>query len=112
MVKFLDRQHKSYVSQTLCLSYGKRQYFATISCDSIKIWQIDDDSFTLAITIELDFATEGDYKWWDMCEIVSKEFLDHSKETLIGCCSSKDFQTRIYSVNFIKGTSLHLNTFN
>jgi len=111
MVRFLDRQHKSYVSQTICLSYGKQHHFATISSDSIKIWCIEEESFGLKMQIDLEFASEGDYKWWDMCEVGAREFLDHSKETLLACCSSKDFQTRIYSLNFATNTFLHLNTF-
>lgn len=39
------------------------------------------------MTVPLDFAQQGDFKWWEIIEITGST---NPAETMIACCSSKD----------------------
>ena len=96
-------QHDSYVSAICTLNVDPTlRYACSISYDCFKVWNCTDEQMVNLITVPLNFTNEGNYRWWDICEIKqSLSNLTAQEKVIVGCSSSKDSQTRVYRLNLI-----------
>jgi len=96
-------QHDSYVSSICTLNIDPSlRYACSISYDCFKVWNCTQQEMVNVMTVPVNFTNEGNYRWWDICEI--KQSLTNptaQEKVIVGCSSSKDSQTRVYRLNLI-----------